>query len=169
MFQSAEFEAAIMARRIDIHAFCAEARRLEESRGGDGSELGVGITIPWGWLPSLAEGLDSVIRKWEREDADERPADDTDFDAGELLERMRSLASAIREVEPSNAYTVGLCDYDALFRGIVGALHIQEFELRCLPEDVDPPALRFVAIEQRDALCQFYSILFDLLLACEEP
>ncbi len=145
---------------------------MEESKGGDGSELGVGITVPSGWLPALTEGLAFLIRKWEREEgADERAAGvagDTGLEVGELLERMRSLASAMRKAELSNAYTVGPCDYEALFRGIVGALHIQEFELQCLPQQVDPLALRFVAIEQREALWQFYTALFDLLGVSEE-
>ncbi|HXQ00025.1 MAG TPA: hypothetical protein VN845_08165 [Solirubrobacteraceae bacterium] len=171
MAQSAELEAAIMARRVEIHALRAEARRVEESQAEGNSGLVTGITVPSGWLAALVHGLAFLIRKWELEEAEERAAGNTsatDPDDAELSERMRSLASTIREVEPGNAYTVSPCDYEALFKGIVAALHIQEFELQSMSKYVNPSVLRFVAIEQRDALARFYSVLDDLLDRLEE-
>lgn len=114
MLQSAEFEAAIMARRVDIQALCAEARRLEESDAEDDSEPDIGITVPSGWLAALAQGLAFVMGDWESGGAEERAAgrvEDIDAEELEVLQRMRSLASAIRDVEPGNAYTVSPCDY----------------------------------------------------------
>lgn len=70
--QSAEFEAEIAAHRVDIQALRVEARRLE-SRGGDVSEPGV--TIPAGWLPTVAEALGDAIDCYEQDDAGERAAD----------------------------------------------------------------------------------------------
>ncbi len=171
MLQSAEFEAAVMERRVEIQALCAEARRLESALE-DGSELQAGITVPAGWLAALAQGLAFLVRKWEREETDDRTAadaSDTDFNAAELLERMRALASAIRGVEPDTAYTVNPSDCEALLRGIASALHIQEGELQMMSEHVDPPVLRFVAIEQLNALWRFYGVLDDLLERAEEP
>lgn len=168
MSQSAEFEAAIMARRVDIQALRAEARRLE-SEGEDVWELG--ITIPAGWLPALAQGLDHVMHKWENEEADECAnglvSEEASSEDAELLERMRSLASAIRDVEPGNAYIVSACDREALWKGIAGALFIQEIEVQMMSKYVDPPVLRFVAIEQRDALARLFSDLCDLLVQAE--
>lgn len=161
MVQSAEFEAEVMARRVDIHALRAEAQRLE-GEGQDVWELGV--TIPSGWLSALAEGLDCVMGGWQKGNADKfADSEDAAFDCAKLFERMRSLASAIRDVEPGGVYVVSARDREALFRGAAGALAIKEFELQRLSEYVDPRVLRFVAIEQRDAIARFFGVLWDLL------
>jgi hypothetical protein len=163
MVQSTEFEAAIMARRVDIQALRAEARRVA-SEGQDVWKLG--ITIPAGWLPALARGLDHVVHRWQDKEAEERAdgsaSEEAGFDGTELFERMTLLASAIRDVEAGSAYVVCASDREALFRGTAGALLIQEIEVQRLSEYVDPPVLRFVAIEQRDALARFLDDLWGL-------
>jgi len=45
----------------------------------------------------------------------------------------------------------------------VDKLFLQEIEVRRMSEYVDPSVLRFVAIEQRDALSRFHEDLGDLL------
>jgi hypothetical protein len=171
MFLSAEFEAAIMARRVDIQALCAEARRLE-NEGEDVWDLG--IIIPAGWLPALVEGVEDVIYHWVSKEADESVGEASSEDSEELerisekLERMLSLASEIREVESGCAYTVSAYYGEALFRGIAGALFIQEHELRKMPKYVDPPILRFVATEQGEALARVYSAINKLDDEAEE-
>jgi hypothetical protein len=164
---NAEFEAAIVARRIDIQALCAEARRLE-SQSGNTSELFV--TIPAGWLPALAEGLDLVIYNCEQDKIDERTSGQTDGDCSvdpEHLERMRSLLSAIRDVEPGSAYTVSTGDREALWNGMGCACFLQESQLRAMHEDTDPLILRFVATEQLEALVSFTSALDEFLRQAE--
>ena len=160
MVDSAEFEAAIMARRVDIQALCAEARRLA-SEGKDVWESG--ITILAGWLPALAQGLDFVMDDADGEHADSVPSGEALLEDAELLERMQSIATAIRDVEPGNAYVVNVRDGETLWRGTAGALFLQEIEVRRMSEYVDPSVLRFVAIEQRDALSRFHEDLGDLL------
>jgi hypothetical protein len=54
-------------------------------------------------------------------------------------------------------------DREALFRAAAAALALKEFELQGLSEYVDPLVLRFVAIEQRDAIARFFGVLWDLL------
>lgn len=150
-----------MARRVDIQALRAEARRLE----GEGQNVWeLGVRIPSGWLSALAQGLDYVMDGWQEGNTDKFvDSEDAAFDGAELFERMQLLASAIRDVEPGGVYVVSGRDREALFRAAAGALAIKEFELQRLSEYVDPLVLRFVAIEQRDAIARFFDVLWDLL------
>lgn len=167
---SAEFEAAIMARRVDILALRAEARRLV----GEGEDVWKsGITIPAGWLPAMAEGLDRVIYNCEQDAAEGHPgrpvSEEDRLEEAELVEQMEALASAIRDVEPGSDYVVSAPEGEALFKATAGALSIQEYQLNCMPsfEYVDPPILRFIAFEQADALARFFSDLWDMLSQAE--
>ncbi len=132
----------------------------------------LGVTIPSGWLPALAHGLDYVMKRWREKDVDERVdepvAEETELEDAELFERMQALATEIRDVDPADAYVVSARDREALFKGVAGALSIQEFELQRLSEYVDPPILRFVVIEQRDAIGRFFEALWDSLEKAEE-
>lgn len=101
---------------------------------------------------------------WQKRNADKfADSEDVEFDSAKLFERMQSLASAIRDVEPGGVYVVSARDREALFRAAAGALAIKEFELQRLSEYVDPLVLRFVAIEQRDAIARVFDVLWDLL------
>jgi hypothetical protein len=161
--ESAEFEAEIMAHRVDIHALCVEARRVE-GEGGDVWELGA--TIPSGWLSAMAQGLDYVMDRWRYEDpdkfADGQVSDETALEDVELFEQMTALASALRDVEPGGIYVVGSHESEALLKAAAGALEIKEYEVLRLSEYVEPAIVRFLAIEQRDAVGSFADVLWDL-------
>lgn len=76
---------------------------------------------------------------------------------------MRSLERAIREVEPGSAYPVNACHYEALWSGVAVALFFQEQELLKISERTDPPVLRFVAVEEIEALWEFAIALEELM------
>ncbi|HTB50525.1 MAG TPA: hypothetical protein VK701_06060 [Solirubrobacteraceae bacterium] len=67
--------------------------------------------------------------------------------------------SAIRDAEPDVPYTVGLCDYEALWTAVNAALFIQEIELQKMSEYFRPTIVQFVATEQLQALADFSEVV----------
>jgi hypothetical protein len=165
---TAEFEAAIVERRVDIQALRVETRRLA-NHGGEVSQA-LAVTIPAGWLPAVTQGLDQLIYNWEHEAADERASGELSEDgssADETLERMKFLVSAMRDAWPDSAYTTGTDHLEALWRGLIGARRLQERAIQGMPEHVDPPILGFIANEQLEALTGIVVVLTGLVSQAE--
>jgi len=149
-----EEEEMILERLVAIKALRQETRRLEREYHVAGA---CDIAIPAGWLPLLDRGLKSAIRYAKSRHAEGEFSDDK---CRGQIERVERLAAAIRDVEPADAFSVGPEHHKALFAGLAGAAHIQDFEVARLSE-YDPLGQRFIAARSHTALSSLVWFLWD--------
>jgi hypothetical protein len=159
MTQWTELEAEIAAGRAEVQALRAEARRMQ---GESVDRAGSSVVIPAGWLDALASGLAQLVRNYEQIRAAGRISDASREDS-DFIDRMRTLAAEIREVEPGCAYTVATGDWEALWSGVLGAWFLQQLQIAITPKQREPPGPRALAIERLRALEHFATALDELM------